>query len=403
MSLAAFGAALPGRRRLAALVAGRAGLRLAQWVSGIGLLAAWGPAVFATYATALATSAWLMVLVSAGAEKALLALGPRRGGERLPRLLVRFSMAGHGVGLTLLALAAVGQGSVLRAAATAYSTGVGLLMVLIAVLRLRGRQGWDPAGVSVIAGAHLLVVPIVHLTGIAPPAALAVLALAATGAAALLLRVVVRDRTWRLAEGPQPGVLSVVSTVAYLGATEIASLVGAALVYRELAESPDRRDAAALYLALVVSGALLALVLYLTRLAAPHLARHVDAAGPAAALALGGTVFRRTAAAATVALAVAVPAVTLVLDGGPVRVAAFAAALVAVVLAEGGVLYGAYWAENANAAGRRACAVAAVAGLVAVAVAARVLVPLGGGTGALTAFLAGAAVQAATAAALLRR
>lgn len=400
MALGSAVAALPDRRRVTVLVAGRGAWRVAQWVSGIGLLAAWGRAGFATYATALATSAWLIVLVSAGAEKALLALVPRGGGRRLTRLLITVALVPHLAGLAVLAVAVAGWGGVLPAAAAAYSTGVGLVLVLVAVLRLRGQLLWDPIGVGVLGLAHLLVVPAAHLSGWPPQAALAALALAPSAAAALLLGEVARGGT-RTAGERGPGLVLVLSTVAFLGATEVANVAGAALTYRVLGAGPHRADAGVLYLALVIAQVFLGLVLYLTRLAAPQVARDAETAGPAAALELGRVVFRRTAATAAVALGVAVPAMVLTSERG--RVLVFGAALVATTLAEGGVLYGCYWAENADASGRRACAIAAVTGLFAVAVAAVALVPLGGGVGALTAILSGAAVQSATAAALLSR
>lgn len=128
MSLAELGAALPGWRRLAGLVAGRAGFRIAQWVSGVGLVAAWDPAVRRLRHGAGQHRVVARAGVGRDGEKALLALGPRPGGERLPRLLVTASLLPHAAGLVALGLAlsglaVLGEDGVLWAAAGAYSTG----------------------------------------------------------------------------------------------------------------------------------------------------------------------------------------------------------------------------------------------------------------------------------------
>jgi hypothetical protein len=393
---------VPAPRVAAVLLAGRAGFRLTQWASGLALLAVWGRHVFAGYATALQVSSWLIVLFSAGAEKTLLALGARQGGERVVGLLARLAAVPHLVCtaalLLSLALTGPGQGTMLAAAAD-YSSGFGLVLVLVAVMRLRGRAAWDPVGVGLVAAGHLALVPLVAAAGVQPWLALTVLAAASSVAAAVVYPRAVRA-AGAAAGAPRRAVLE---SVALMGAFELSNLAGVAVAYAILGSTSRRGEAAPLYLAMLVAQVFVGLAVYLTRLWAPRASRRAEAGGAGEQLEAGGRVLRRNAAVGAPVAALAVAAALAARKPGGTHEAALLAVVAVAIVVTAALVYGCYLVENADPRGRRASASGAVAGFVVVCACSALLVPVAGAVGCAAALAVGVSAQSAVVASRLRR
>ena len=85
-----------GRGTVLLLLTGRAASRGAQYLTGLVLLAVWGPAEFARYAAPLGVAIWLFALSAAGTERAALVLIGGSGGYALERVFIWFALAPEG-------------------------------------------------------------------------------------------------------------------------------------------------------------------------------------------------------------------------------------------------------------------------------------------------------------------
>lgn len=389
------------RTQLGFLLGGRATFRLSAWISGVALLALWGSDRFAPYATAMGVTGWLITVSASGTEKAALALLPRHGGADLRRFFVRLAMIPVGLSIVVcsVVLAAIGSSALLPAAV--YSTSIGALSVLVALLRLHGVAAWDTAAFATIGLAHLGVILVAHVSGIGPVGVLWALA-ATTVIVVLLVLIPVLRSGHTPTQGSPPRRLQVLETVALMGGVEILNTIGVAVVYVLLRVHSPPGETSLMYVLILVSQAFTGAFLYLLRLAVPD-ASIRGATDPRAAGRLAARLFGWTAAATSV---VTVSCAVLAWYGpatGPVRIAALAAALVAGLLGFAGATYASMRLETRDRAGRHLATAAAVAGVLGVAAAAAVLVPRSGALGALTAMLLGTAVQSLAGWTWLRR
>jgi hypothetical protein len=397
--------ALPPLRVVAGLLGGRAAFRLSQWVSGIALLILWGAEAFATYAVALAVSAWLIVLVASGTEKALLTLAPRRGGEAFVRPLVVVSAVPYVVSLVALVLVIVvppARDLVSYAGAAAYSAGLGLVLVLVALFRVRGRPRFDPIAVGSIGLAHLVAVPVTYAFDLRPQHVVVGLAAASAIVAAFLLLAADLFPAHERSRIELPSGFTL-RTVALMGAFEISNVAAVSVLYAILSAGSHASEVALLYVGMLIAQIGVGFAVYLTRLGAPFASRRAEARGAPAAYRAACRILSRGSLAATATLGLAIPTAVVAREPGLMHTLAFAGILACSVLLTVTLLYGCFIAENADHGGRRASAIAAAAGFSTVGIASLALIPLSGALGAVAARIGGVAAQSGTALALLRR
>lgn len=396
-------------RRVATLLAGRAGFRLGAWLAGLGLLATWGSDRFAAYAGAIGVTGWLVTVSSSGTEKTALTLLPRSPRAGLHRFLLRLAVVpvAAAVAASPLALADVVPAEL--AAAAVYSTAIGAVAVLVAVLRLQGSYGWDAGAFALLGLAHLATVLLARLADLGPAAVLWVLAAVSCAVAAGVLVAVRRVRPAAVgSEGPstavdggQPSRRGVLEMVALMGGVEVLNTLGIAVVYAVLHATAPPAESSRLYVLLLVSQAFTGAFLYLLRLAVP--AASLRGAGdPATAVRLARTALGR-AALVTGAVGLVVAVAGWSGPGGGTGIALVVVALGAGLAGFAVVTYASMRVETTDAHGRRLAGLAALVGLAGVAAGALVLVPRSGALGGLTAMVLGTALQAAAGWWLLRR
>jgi hypothetical protein len=393
-------AGLPRPRVVAALFTGRGAYRLAVYGAGLGLLALWGEAEFAGYATATGATAWVAALLAGGVEKAALALVPRPDGGSLRRLFGLLAVGPFGV-LTAgwLAIAAVDPGGAAAryAAAAALTAGVGGCAVLVALYRLRGAPHVDALAHLGIAAAHAAVVALVAVARLGAHAVLAVLVGVLALVDAALLAGLWPDL--RGAGAARPARTAALRAAVVLGAGELLAMVAGSLLFALFALAGDAARTSRFYVLLVVSSAVAVGWAYALRLAQPSLVGWLLRVGPA-----GG--WRRARRLVDAALLAGAPAAAGLLvaglvagPGGWLAVAALAVeiGLYAVATTAAVVL------ENIDAPGRRWSAAGAVAHVATVAAAGWWLVPAAGAAGGLGALVAGELVRMAVLRGLVTR
>jgi hypothetical protein len=380
---------------LLSLVAGRGAWRVAINLSNVGLLAAWGAAAFAGYASAVGRTVALVALVSCGVEKAALKLLPRARAAR-PLLVAALLAICCLLALPFLAWAAVaviwGRPGTepLQLAVVPLQALLGLNLVLVALARALGRPRHDPANFLALAATLLLLTAMALAFGL-PPLGVVLGELAAVVAldVALLRALPVAPRFAGLPR--RRGLLrGLLRTMALIGAYDLAVAASASLVFVALGASRFRGESGLLLLVVSLWSLLFNGFAYLLRVYQPQVS--VALSRP------GGVDGRRHAlrlarlAAAGVAGWAGLLAVAALLGGGLPAVLrelplSLAAALVLlprlpVVALAGGA---AYLLENADRGSLRLAATAAAGGLVGVAVLAAVLVPRLGAPGAVLA------------------
>lgn len=185
--------------------------------------------------------------------------------------------------------------------------------------------------------------------------------------------------------------------MSFTGASEICNMVAAAVVYAILASTDHAAEAAELYIGSMIGQIAIGATVYLMRLAGGAVSAAASADGRNAAL---QTVRRFRTCLIVTALALAV--VTGLL-AAPLSDRAIVLVTLLAVPPTLLVLRASAWAEFGTAAGRRAAAAGAVAGLLAAIGLSSVLVRTAGAGGGIIGLLVGIGVQSVVAASLLRR
>jgi hypothetical protein len=375
-------------------VAGRGAWRVAINLSNVGLLAAWGAAVFAGYASAVGRTVALIPLVSCGVEKAALKLLPR---ARIARPLLVAAFLAVGCLLALPFLAWVAAEAVWRRSGTdplqlavvPLQALLGLNLVLVGLARALGRPRQDPLNFLALAAALLLLTAMAAGLGL-PPLGVVLAELAAVAAldVALLRALPVAPRFAGLLR--RRGLLrGLLRTMALIGAYDVAVGASLSLVFVTLGATRFRGESGLLLLVISLWSLLFNGFAYLLRVFQPQVS---------VALRAGGMQARQQAlrlarlAAVGVAGGLGLLGVAALLGGGLPAVLRglplpLAAALVLLprlpVLALAG---GATWLlENTDPGSLRLAATAAAGGLAGVAILSAVLVPWLGAPGAILA------------------
>ncbi|MFE5457611.1 hypothetical protein [Nocardia sp. NPDC056564] len=278
-------AALPAARTVASLVAGRGGFRIAYHGIALGLLAIWGADVFAVYASAVGATAWI-ALLSSGPEKAVLKLVPRL--PHTAAAVVRTALVTAAVPVAialLLVVATAGSPAVVYPLAAAWSAGVGLMTVAVAVHRAAGRPARDSLGFLVLAVLLAASVVLAAVGDLSPAGELALLVLVTLGVAAWSGRAVAPVAS--LLTRPRRGVTgAVLRAELMLGLYEPLGSAGVGVLYAVLALSDQRDSSTTLYLALLISSVVGSLTLYLLRIYQPVSSLRLRGAGGPAGMVL---------------------------------------------------------------------------------------------------------------------
>jgi hypothetical protein len=379
-----------GSRMVVALIGGRLVYRLALYTAGLGLLAFWGPTVFAGYAGAIGAVGWLFALTSSGPEKAALTFMPVGAGASLERLFIRLAVTPFALlllGWLVTVLVAPSAG--IQVAAAALMAGVGCSAVLVGLYRIHGRPLADVLAYLAIAASYGLVLALAVLAGLSVHGVLAVL----IGCLLVVDLALVIGLLRRAShERPTPAATKVaLQASVVLGVGELLETAATSVLYAFLAIAGDARETSFFYVLMIVAGSMSVGWSYLLRLARPRLVSWL-------ATASGGTgraLVRRMAAwtfgpgvlltGALVLVAVAwgssrpIALLTLVVE----VLLYFAITAAAVVL------------ESVDARGRHGSAGGAILQFAAVAIAAWWFVPAAGAAGAFGALCIGCLVKAA--------
>ncbi|MFE9581049.1 hypothetical protein ACFYO1_32065 [Nocardia sp. NPDC006044] len=271
-------ATLPAARTVVSLVAGRGGFRIAYHGIALGLLATWGADVFAVYASAVGATAWI-ALLSSGPEKAVLKLVPRL--PRTAAAVVRTALLTAAVPLAiavLLMVVTAGSPAVIYPLAAAWSAGVGLMTVVVAVHRAAGRPARDSLGFAVLAVLLAASVVLAAAGALSPVGELALLVLVTFGVAAWSARGAAPVAS--LLARPRRGVTgAVLRAELMLGLYEPLGSAGVGVLYAVLALSDQRGSSTTLYLALLISSVVGSLTLYLLRIYQPVSSLRLRGAG----------------------------------------------------------------------------------------------------------------------------
>jgi hypothetical protein len=384
--------------RILGLVAGRAIYRLSAYGAGIALLAIWGDRGFAAFAAPIGATGWVLTVVG-GTEKAAQTLLPRQPRRELERFFVLAAALPY-VSLVLawvVASVVVPSSSVVTyAAAAAIACGVGGTSAMVALFRMRGRPGLDALTYLHLSLGYVIGVIAVAWLDLDVGELFMVLLVWQTSAVLLLAS---RFRRERLGTGSTRAQRwEAVRVIPLLSAGDLASSVGASILYIELTRAPDPRALSTFYVAAVLLTVAAMVWTYLLRLFQPGLVRRLVAGQGDRAVAVA----RRVGASAAVVglAATSILAVTVWVTGDTL-------ALVAVLVVVEPLLYvgaslSTFVLENIGPGARRRAAVAAVPELVTVVLVGAALAPYRGAAGALVAICAGQAMKAAAVVTALR-
>lgn len=390
---------------LLALLAGRGAWRVAINLSNVGLLAAWGAAVFAGYASAVGRTVVLIPLVSCGVEKAALKLIPRARVAR-PLLVGAFFAVGCLLALPFLAWAGVAvvwrwSGTApLQLAVVPLQALLGLNLVLVGLARALGRPRRDPLNFLTLAAVLLLLTAMAVSLGL-PPLGVVLTELAAVAVLdiALLRALPVAPRFAGLLRRREL-VRGLLRTMALIGAYDLAVGASLSLVFVTLGATRFHGESGLLLLVISLWSLLFNGFAYLLRVFQPQLTVALSRAGGVhgrqqalrlARLAVAGVAGWLGLLGAAALLGGGLPAL---LRGLPLPLAAALVLLPRLpVLALAG---GATWLlENADPGSLRLAATAAAGGLAGVAVLSVMLVPWLGAPGAVLALSGFEVVQVA--------
>jgi hypothetical protein len=391
----------PVRAAALRIIAGRGAARAAVQFAMVALLPVWGVDEFGRYAAAIGTFFWLVLLVTA-MEKAALTVLPRTRlttGRITRMLLARAAVPLAVTAAVALLLAPLGETPALYAAAAVWAAGQGLLSVLATLHRMDGRPGRDSAAFLALAGW------VVIASGLAVAGLLRPYAYLLTLIAGVLLDCFVLALGIPALRGRSPrprrrlgGLLN--RRVLLLGLSDVADSCSGSVLYLVIAFAGRPADSAALYLALLVSGALCGLCLLLLRLRQPVTSLRLRGLGGEAGRRRAGRVAGWAAAVTggAVALALAgVLAAGLSNVDGLAAVGASRLALGTAVAVEMtvfcAVLYAVNLLENTNGAALTVTSSASLLGLATTAVAAVAAIPVLHAVGALLALVTGLAAK----------
>lgn len=384
-------ATLPAARTVVALVVGRGGFRIAYHGIALGLLAIWGADVFAVYASAVGATAWI-ALLSSGPEKAVLKLVPRL--PHTAAAVVRTGLLTAAVPLAvaaLLVVVTVGSSAVVYPLAAAWSAGVGLMTVAVAVHRAAGRSTRDSRGFLVLAVLLAASVVIAAVADLSPVAELALLVLITLGVAAWSARGTAPVAS--LLTRPRRGVTAaIVRAELMLGVYEPLGSAGVGVLYAVLALSDQRDSSTTLYLALLISSVVGSLTLYLLRIYQPVSSLRLRGAGGRAGMDLA----RRLLTAALISGVLGCALVVALLAGNLSATALIALLLCFEIPIHAVVSLALFILENAGRRELNVAAASAATQFGAVVVLAALLVPAHGPPAALWVLVASYAVLAVT-------
>lgn len=379
---------LPAARTVVSLVVGRGGFRIAYHGIALGLLAIWGADSFAVYASAVGATAWI-ALLSSGPEKAVLKLLPRL--PHTAAAVVRTALLTAAVPLViavLLVVVTAGSSAVVYPLAAAWSAGVGLMTVAVAVHRAAGRPARDSRGFLVLAVLLAVSVVVVAVGGLSPAGELALLVVVTLGVAAWSARGTAPSLPTRSRRGVTA---AIVRAELMLGLYEPLGSAGVGVLYAVLALSDQRDSSTTLYLALLISSVVGSLTLYLLRIYQPVSSLRLRGAGGQAGIDLA----RRLLTAALIS-GVLGCAVVAALAGNLAAAALVALLLCFEIPIHAVVSLALFILENA---GRRELTIAAASAATqfgTVVVLGALLVPVHGPPAALWVLVASYAVLAAT-------
>ncbi|MFC9997162.1 hypothetical protein [Nocardia sp. NPDC127526] len=263
--------ALPTIGTVLSLLAGRGAFRIAYHAMALVLLACWGAEAFGLYAGAAGATAWI-ALLSSGAEKTVLKLVPRL--PRTANAVARTAVLTSAVPLAIAVLCTVvaaGSTAVVYPLAAAWSAGLGLLTVVVAVHRAAGRPARDSRGFLLLTA--LLLIATGAGTRLTPAGQLLLLAMTTCGAALWSARgigaALSATAGWTSARPRRQVTAAVLRSELLLGLYEPLGAASVGVLYFVLALGSRHGDSTTLYLALLVSSVVGSLLLYLLRIYQP--------------------------------------------------------------------------------------------------------------------------------------
>jgi hypothetical protein len=385
-----------GSGLLVSLLAGRGAWRVALNLSNLGLLAVWGPALFAQYAGVVGRSVVLVPLVSCGVEKAALKLLPRARLAR-PLLVAGFLVIGCLLAAPFLvwvlaALAARQPGfGAFQVAVVCQQAVLGLNFVLVSLQRALGRPRSDVVNFATLAAALVAITGLAWVAGLQPlGVATAELVVIAALDIALLRSLPVTPRVRRLRRRTHL-LRGLLRTMALIGAYDLAAGAALSLVFVVLGATRFRGDAGWLLVITALWSLAFNAFTFLLRVFQPQVSVALGRAGSVAgrrhALRLA-----RLAGLGVLAWLALAGGTALALDGEvlpwlrglplPVLAAAVLLPRLPLLALAGGA---SYVLENSDAASLRLAATAAATALAGVLALALLLVPRAGAPGAILA------------------
>ncbi|MFI6387561.1 hypothetical protein ACIBHY_27165 [Nonomuraea sp. NPDC050547] len=364
-----------GLARLTTLIAGRATFRVMLYGSAALLALAWSRADFGAYAAVMGAVGWLCMVVQSGTEKAALKLIPRARRTRDQLAGMLRALVAY-VPLPATAAAVVALALAPRHPVTLYLLGIAYYVAL----------GCGMLGVALHRALGRYARDTVHFAvlglGMGAMAALAFFAgVGPTGYLTGLLALVTALNLSLLpglprAGRPRPGLRRVLAgTIVLMGAADVMNNAMIGTLFIELSLSAHADQSGELYFVTLAWGFALSVLYTLQRIYQPQLSLRVAGGGAAGARVLG----RRMAGLAAVAgvLWLALAGVALVQHiHGPIALGVLALTLLPVqALASGATFVVEHTDPRANAK-------AVVAALAAVAALGAVAIPLAGAAGA---------------------
>ena len=377
--------------RILGLVAGRAVYRFSTYGAGIALLAIWGDKGFAAFAAPIGATGWVLTVVG-GTEKAAQTFLPRQPRRELERFFLLAAVAPYtALVLAWVVASVVDPSSVVTTycAAAALACGVGGASAMVALFRMRGRPGLDALTYGHLSIGYVLGVVAASWFDLDVWQLFAALLVWQTSAVALL---VLRFRWQRIGTGSTSAQRwEAVRVIPLLSAGDLASAVGASVLYVELNRAPDPRALSTFYVAAVLLTLAAMVWTYLLRLFQPGLVRRLVAGqgDPAVEIA------RRVGA-----IAAGMGFVVTSLIGAVGWVTGDNLLLVAALVVVDPLLYvgaslSTFVLENIGPRARRGAAAAAIPELLTVVAVGASLAPYLGATGALVAICAGQTMKSA--------
>ncbi|HEX6869996.1 MAG TPA: hypothetical protein VF163_02770 [Micromonosporaceae bacterium] len=397
-----------GLATLLSLLAGRGFYRLSQLAATVVLLPIWG-ATYGTYAAAVASSSWLIALVSTGPEKTALKLVPRarRTAGLITQALLAFAsvlpvplVVAFGA---LLAVHPSGAATVYIGAA-AWQLATGCTLLLVGLHRAAGRVSVDARTFLIMSATQLVMLALAGVGGLQPVGYVAGLTAVQVGLNVVLVAALGRP-SLRIRQ--RPGYLRRLAwTAALMGGGDVCLYLSNAVLFAMLAASTWVGQVGPLFVLEVIWFAAVNLLIYVLRVYAPRTSlRQAGRAGHQGrqrAARLG-----RVAVAGNAAWLVATVGV-LVLAPAPAALPTFGDVLLWTVLlltrtpALITLIWAGYLLENTDAAATRITGVAALVGLATATVAGVPLVAQFGAVGLIASFAVADLAQALVLATMAR-